>query len=95
MPLGQSALVTAAVHTTTRGLLFMALRCLGKTQVESNLVASNISIKVAAAAGSTTAVITADPAGAVLSAGYLGMAMGETNAWMRDLQRKASPPQRR
>ena len=84
MPFMQSAAFTMAVHQGTRGITKMVMRGLGKSEQDADLIASEASIKVASAAGSAAAVITADPLGAAASATYLTCAISEHDAMLRD-----------
>ena len=76
---GQSFLLTPLTLNLTRRVTFCAQRCMGASPADASKVADEIGLSAAATVATITGVLTADPAGAALSASYLAVELGEAD----------------
>lgn len=77
--LGQSALFTTFTLNMTRRMAFCIYRNMGKSPLEAMNSANEIAIASGVTAGTIGAVLTLDPIGAMLSAGYVTLEASEAD----------------
>jgi hypothetical protein len=77
MPFGQSALLTSLTLGLTRRATFCIQRCCGASPEEATLAADEIGLSAATAVATVAGILTLDPIGSALSAGYIAAESGE------------------
>lgn len=77
MPFGQSVLLTSLTLGLTRRATFCVQRCCGASPEEASRAADEIGLSAATTVAALASVLTVDPIGSALSAGYIAAEAGE------------------
>jgi hypothetical protein len=77
MPFGQSALLTSLTLGLTRRATFCVQRCCGASPEAATRAADEVGLSAAATVAAVAGILTLDPIGSAISAGYIAAEAGE------------------